>query len=335
MSSHPLARLGWRASLQHHLDQLGDPALAPARVLAQDRGLVTVDDGDQVWRAPIAGALRHAAVSAEDLPAAGDWVAAAPLGPVRALLPRGGVIARTGEGGRQVLAANVDLALVATSLNRELNVRRVERLLAVAAAGGVPAVVLATKADLHADPGAAAGALAGVTGEAPVLTVSAHSGAGVERVRALVGAGRTAVLLGSSGVGKSTLRNALAGDGARTAPVRARDDRGRHTTVRRELVAIAGGGLLIDTPGLRLVGVDGGLEGAFADISELAQACRFADCRHGSEPRCAVRAAVEAGTLDADRLRSRGRLTKEAERRAGRAYEREQRRRRPAGMGRQ
>ncbi len=330
LPSHHLARLGWRADLQDHLDALGDPALVCARVLAQDRGALLLDDGSRQWRASPAGALRHAAAGAEDLPAVGDWVAAAPLGPVRALLPRRGTLARPVEGGRQVLAANVDLALIATSLNRDLNPRRVERLLAVTAAGGVDPLVLATKADLSADVAEDVEALRRAIGGVPVLPVSALTGAGLEALGSLLRPGTTAALLGSSGVGKTTLRNRLTGGDAPTAPVREHDDRGRHTTVRRELVALPGGALLIDTPGLRLVGVDGGLEAAFADVEQLAARCRFADCRHGSEPGCAVRAAIEAGQLDPKHLRSRQRLSVEAARRGDTAYRREQRRTRRA-----
>jgi ribosome biogenesis GTPase / thiamine phosphate phosphatase len=245
---HPLARLGWRAELQNHLD---DPSLIPARVTAVDRGSVLVDAGDGPWRAPLAGRLRRAAA----MPATGDFVAALPDGPVRAVLPRRGVIARRVEGSRpQVLAANVDLALLATSPNRDLNPRRLARFLAITARGEVQAVVLLTKADLVDDPdGVAAEVQAGLDG-APVLPVSALDGRGIETVRALLEPRRTAVLLGTSGVGKSTLLNVLLGEERQaTKAIRAGDDRGRHTTVRRELVPLPGGALLVDTPGLRLV----------------------------------------------------------------------------------
>ena len=251
MPDHPLARLGWRANLKPHLDALGDPDLVPARVVAVDRGRAVVDAGDGPWSAPLAGRLHRGAA----LPATGDFVAALPGGPVRAVLPRAGVIARRGDGGRpEVLAANVDLALLATSMNRDLNPRRLARFLAITARGEVEPVVLLTKSDLADDPMSVADDLRDALGGTPVLTVSARDGGGMAALRAVLAPRLTAVLLGSSGVGKSTLVNALLGvERQPTAPIRAHDDRGRHTTARRELVALPGGALLVDTPGLRLV----------------------------------------------------------------------------------
>jgi ribosome biogenesis GTPase len=251
LQDHTLARLGWRAELQTDLDALGDPSLTAARVIAIDRGHALVDAGAAAWHAPLSGRLRRAAA----MPATGDFVAALPGGPVRAVLPRRGVIARRKDGGRaQVLAANVDLALLATSPNRDLNPRRLARFLAITARGEVEAVVLLTKSDLAEDPRGLARELEDGLDGTPVLPVSVVDGTGLAALRALLAPRRTAVLLGTSGVGKSTLVNVLLGEERQpTAPIRASDDRGRHTTVRRELIPLPGGALLIDTPGLRLV----------------------------------------------------------------------------------
>ena len=269
MSDHPLARFGWRANLQDHLEALGEPDLVAGRVMAVDRGRVIVDAGGGPWSAPLSGRVRRAAT----MPATGDFVAVLPGGPVRAVLPRRGVIARRGDGGRpEVLAANVDLALLATSMNRDLNPRRLARFLAITARGDVEPVILLTKSDLSEDPMWVADDVREALGGTPVLTVSAQDGTGMSAVTALLAPGITAVLLGSSGVGKSTLLNALLGeDRQATAGIRASDDRGRHTTVRRELVALPSGALLIDTPGLRLVAPLEDHDAPVAHVEDAAQ----------------------------------------------------------------
>jgi ribosome biogenesis GTPase len=210
----------------------------------------------------------------------------------------------------------VDVGLLVAGLDGDLNVRRIERYLAVVRSGGVAPVVVLNKADLLADPLERAHEVWAVAPGVPVVAISATTGAGLDEVGAHLLPGRTAVLLGSSGVGKSTLLNALLGE-ARQAigDVRAGDSRGRHTTTHRELFRLPGGGLLIDTPGLRAIDVSGAGEGVattFEDIEALAGDCRFGDCRHASEPGCAVLAAVEDGRLEAGRLEAHRQLERES-----------------------
>ncbi len=294
-ASPVLRRLGWDEATEV------PGGLAPGRVIAQHRGawVVAAEDGDHV--ATLAGRLIH---SGEPPPTVGDWVGLGPDAVIAALLPRRGVLRRAHPGGAseaQALAAHVDLALIVTGLDRDLNERRIERWLALALDGGVEPLLVLSKADLHLDPGAVVATWEARSGGLAVIAISVRSGVGLEALGARLAPGKTAVLLGSSGAGKSTLVNTLLGeDRQATAPVRATDDRGRHTTTRRELITLPGGALLIDTPGLRLPRLwepDAAPDGAFADVEALAEGCRFADCRHDGEPGCAVRGAVEPARL--------------------------------------
>ena len=318
---------GWDETWAAGFAPFADGRRRPARVVAAHRGawIVALADGDR--DAVLAGRLRHEAIGPADMPAVGDWVAAEAdptvAGPavVSAVLPRRSTFGRNREDGQtaadQVLASNVDVALIVSGLDGDFNLRRLERYLAVAWSGSTTPVILLNKADAAADPEGARTAAEAIAPGVDVRLISALSHLGVpELARDHLSPGRTAVVLGSSGAGKSTLLNALLGsEQARTGAVREGDARGRHTTTHRELHRLPDGGLLIDTPGIRSLGVSGaddGLAPAFADVADLAADCRFADCRHEGEPGCAVLDAVADGRLARDRLASHRKLEREA-----------------------
>lgn len=318
-----LQHMGWNAGFEEQYRLLYGAAAeanalvaVPGRVVRQDRDSYLVSSATQVRRAVLAGALRMHGLDAAALPAVGDWVtleaaAGAGVARIRDLLSRFSVLARraAGEtGAAQVIAANVDTLLICTDVAEDFNPRRLERYAAVAAEGGASPVVVLGKADLCADAERLLREAAACAPGAPVHLVSALTGGGVDALRMYFAPGRTVALAGSSGVGKSTLLNRLIGaDYMRTAAVREDDGRGRHTTTHRELVALPSGGLLIDTPGMRELGLAGGEEalgGVFGEIEDLAAGCRFRDCAHEHEPGCAVRDALAAGTLPRERYES-------------------------------
>jgi len=296
------AAIGLREGLDAELAQLADGELMGARVLAQHRGRWLVGTGDGPPRlVPARGRLRS---GEERTPTTGDWVALDGDGAIAYVLERRGTVVRRSPGafGAQVLAANVELVLVAEPLP-EPNERRVERIVALALTGGVPAALVLTKADLDPDAGVEALALARRLGLVDGLAVSVHDEDSIAALRSLMAPGTTTVLLGPSGAGKSTLVNALLGDERQaTGDVQtsaAGRGRGRHTTVTRDLLTLPGGALLIDTPGIREAGLWDGVGAAFPDIDELAARCRFSNCSHGNEPGCAVRSEGDPERIEA------------------------------------
>ncbi len=321
----PLTRFGWDHDLETLFEDHARAGLVPGRVLTATRESYRLATAGGELPAELSGRLRFAADSPVDLPAVGDWVAvrAYPgngLGVVDAVLPRRTALVRRAAGRReeaQLLAANVDFLLVAAPLDGELRERRIERFLALAREAGVAPVVVLTKSDLSPEPSAALATASAVAGGAPVVAVSARTGPGLDALTPFLAPGRTAALLGPSGAGKSTLVNALLGE-ARQAirEVRDSDLRGRHATTSRELFALPGGALLIDTPGLRELALWDGAEGIAAtydEVAALAPRCRFRDCRHEAEPGCAVRAAAEEGAMEAGRLAAFEKLRREEE----------------------
>ncbi|HEY7827017.1 MAG TPA: ribosome small subunit-dependent GTPase A [Candidatus Limnocylindrales bacterium] len=328
--AHPsLEALGWTAALAAAQLEHGTAGRVAARIVAEDRGLYQLlgPEGDR--RASVSGRFRFGAgADTEAFPAVGDWVVVDPEpsgeAVIQAVLPRHSALIRQAAGRRteaQVVGANLDLVFVVASLNGDLNLRRLERYVAVAWDSGAEPIVLLSKADLAEDPASILAAVEAIAAGASVLVISSFDGRGIDAVQARIRPGQTAAFVGSSGVGKSTLLNRLAGEErAATSEVRAGDDRGRHTTVRRQIHLLPDGGLVLDTPGMRELGLwDGdGLESSFADIDALAQGCRFGDCAHAAEPGCAVQAAIEAGSLAADRLESWRKLEREARHQARR-----------------
>jgi ribosome biogenesis GTPase len=320
-----LAALGWDERLEALLASEA-PGLTPGRILSEERGRYLVASASGDGPASPSGRLRHETEldPTAAWPAVGDWVALEPSSDgehrIQRVLTRRSAVIRGAPGDRrltvQVLAANVDVVFVVTSANAEFNVRRLERYLAVAWESGATPIVLLSKSDLAVDIETFRLVAEATAPAVEIIAVSVVTGDGIDDVRGHLGAGRTVVFTGSSGVGKSSIVNALAGEPLLdTGGIRLDDARGRHTTTRRQLVRLADG-LLIDTPGLRELGVldAEGVSTAFEDIEAAAAACRFGDCSHRSEPGCAVRAGLADGGLSAERLDAYEKLQREARR---------------------
>ncbi|MCK4412859.1 MAG: ribosome small subunit-dependent GTPase A [Candidatus Eisenbacteria sp.] len=352
-----LRDFGWDQVFARAFESHAAPGVAPARVIRQDRQRYRLLSAEGECSARIAGRFRHAAEAWSNYPTVGDWVVLEGGDPrsggrppaveggegrIVARLPRkssfsrkavlaGGPKYRPGRTEEQVLAANIDTAFLVSGLDRDFNPRRIERYLAVAWESGARPVLVLNKADLCPDPDACLAQLGPGAEGAPRHIVSAVQGRGLDGLQPYLTRGATVALLGSSGVGKSTLINALLGEARQNVrEVRAFDDRGRHTTTAREMFSLPGGALLIDTPGLRQLTVWGEAdtsEQVFAELEALAANCRFRNCRHMGEPGCAVQAGVQAGRIDAGHVRSYRKLLREqavlSVRRAQRARQRE------------
>jgi len=312
-----LASMGWDEHRAREFEPwVRKPGVEPGRVVIEFNHIFRVLVATGEIEVSTSGRLKHRASSRSELPAVGDWVAVRRRegqhsGDIVAVLPRRSWFSRKAAGnvtGEQVVAANVDVAFIVMGLDADFNLRRLERYLILARESGASPVVLLTKTDLVADVAVPLAEVAAVAGDFPVHALSPRRNEGLDQVLAYLTPGRTAALLGSSGVGKTTIINRLVSDDLRpTREVRGSDSRGRHTTTHRELVTLPGGGLLIDTPGMRelqLWDVGEAVKETFEDIEAMASECRFTDCRHRDEPRCAVKTAVADGRLDASRFES-------------------------------
>ncbi|MBD3402973.1 ribosome small subunit-dependent GTPase A [candidate division GN15 bacterium] len=314
-----LIELGWHPDFEQHFSSGPDNTRIPARVVRQDSQRYRLVSEPGEFTGIITGRMLHLSDSEEELPAVGDWVVIEPQSDgataiILDVLPRRSAFKRTvpssrkGAARAQVVAANIDTLFLVHGLDDNFRLRRIERYVTLAWESGATPVVVLNKADLREDIDEVLVEVAGVSPGVDVHAVSALDGDGIEPLRRYCTVGRTVGLTGSSGVGKSTLINALLGEARmRTTEVRTGDSRGRHTTTHRELVRLSDGGLLIDTPGMRELALwsDGeGVSATFSDIETLAEQCRFRDCRHDSEPGCAVKAALESGELSAARLES-------------------------------
>lgn len=334
-----LSQLGWGPFFDEQYTGISSPDTVPARVISQERDVWVIASEAGELAASITGRFR---TESGLFPAVGDWVAVQPLpgearGIIRSVLPRKSAVTRQAPGGRQrlsggrteeqVLAANIDIIFIVAGLDggRNMSLRRLERYVALAWNSGAAPLILLNKADLCDDPARLTAEVEAIAPGVPVHTVSALKDRGLEPVRDSLSSGVTGVFIGQSGAGKSALINALLGyERQLTGPLRPSDREGRHTTTRRELILLPAGGIVIDTPGIRelqLWGGESGLENAFPDIDDLAAQCRFQDCAHEAEPGCAVKAALERGELDYDRLENYRKLREELRRQAARTDE--------------
>jgi ribosome biogenesis GTPase / thiamine phosphate phosphatase len=325
-----LELLGWATEFAQAFAADATADTIPGRITSEHKGLYSIQTEVGEFSAAIAGKLRHQATHAQDYPAVGDWVVATirtteQKATIHRVLPRKSKFSRKTVGSKtdeQVIAANIDTVFLVSGLDQDFNPRRIERYLILAWESGANPVIVLNKADLCADVAASVRAVEAIAPAVPTIVLSAiHSAIhadgldGFSELQTYLQPGQTVALLGSSGVGKSTLTNQLLGVAVQTTQaVRAGDDRGRHTTTHRELLRLPSGGLIIDTPGMRELRIWAGeesIQGTFIDIETLAESCRFRDCQHYHEPGCAVQQAVADGDLDSSRLINYQKLQRE------------------------
>jgi ribosome biogenesis GTPase / thiamine phosphate phosphatase len=321
-----LKELGWCEFFEEAFRPHAQAGLVAGRVAVAHRGGYRIFSAGGAWTAEVTGKFRHEANGPSGLPAVGDWVAMQTLAGegkayIHGMLPRRTRISRVAAGDRpdeQVMAANIDVVFIVASLGDALNLRRIERYLVAARESGAEPILVLTKTDLCPDVDSRLKQTAAVVREVPVHAVSSVTGQGMTALSVCLRSARTGALFGPSGVGKSTLINHWCGEARLPVqPVRESDQKGRHTTTSRQLICLPSGGLIIDTPGMRelqLWEFGQARNDAFADVETLALQCRFTDCRHETEPDCAVRRALEGGHLDPARLESHRKLTREIRR---------------------
>ena len=326
MSFEALIQYGWNDHFAQHFQPFVEKEYLPGRVSYQNQHLYRLYTAQGELMAEAAGKLRYEAESTEDLPAVGDWVGLRfrpqeDKARIQVVLPRQSKFARKAAGAKtemQIVGANVDTIFLVTSLNQDFNPRRIERYLTTIWDSGARPVIVLSKADLcqdEADINARLASMQLAAHNVPLHAVSAKTNYGLDELLQYCQAGQTIALIGTSGVGKSTLINHLLGfEKQKVKEVREHDDRGQHTTRHRELILLPQGGLVLDTPGMRelqLWEVEGGIGATFDDIEAVAAHCSFRDCQHQNEPRCAVQAALAAGTLEAERFANYAKMQKE------------------------
>ena len=320
-----LEELGWNSFFSQHFESLHMPGIVPARVVSERRDSYQVHGQHGELSAEISGKMRYESTTADRYPAVGDWVVIKPQmneakAVIHGILPRRSKFSRKEAGtvaNEQIVAANLDVVFIVSGLDggRNLSMGRIERYLSLTWSGGAQPVIILNKVDLCPDVGACVEDVESVALGVPIYPVSATERIGLDALRKHLARGQTAAFLGSSGVGKSALINALLGtERQEVAGVRQGDAKGRHTTTRRDLILLPGGGAVIDTPGMREIQMwtdEDHPQQAFQDVETLAEGCRFRDCQHHTEPGCAVKAAIRGGDLDASRLQAFRKLQKE------------------------